>query len=215
MEDLRQVFARKYAENQLSENQQKQKNLLIMGEMGAGQKVINNSSIVQMNLFKNDYLWSTFDMLQRRTHLSTWKKHTAKSVYRQGKSIIFGYLEDYHYLGTIWLRIVKKDCHIVHFMVDPDYQKEGIGSKLLTKAIAYAKEQGCQTMTLEVKADNFKARNLYRKFGFMIDFVKPQYYNSWSPQKYLGAIQNSIQPIQFNSKTNYKNTDAFHCIKQL
>lgn len=216
MEDMRQIFSRKYAENQLSEHQQK--NFLTVDEAGVGNffdKVINNSSIVRMDIFKSDYAWLSFDLLQRRSQLTAWSKHTAKSVYKHGNSYIFGYIEDNKYLGTIWLRIVKNDCHIVHFVVDPEHQKEGIGTKLLQKAIQFARSKHCTQMTLEVKADNFKARNLYRKNGFVIDFVKPRYYNSWSPKKYLSAVQNSIQPIAYHDNNNYHNSDAFHCIKYL
>lgn len=175
-----------------------------------------NANITHLNLFKSDYNWMSFDLLQRRTQLTLWSKHTAKSIFKKDRSMIFGYLEDGKLLGTIWLRIDNQtDCHIVHFMVDPEHQKEGIGTKLLQKAIVFAQSKNCSQLSLEVRADNHKARRFYEKNGFIIDFVKPRYYNSYSPKKYIGAIQNCIQPIEYNKNANYYNDDGFHCVKKI
>lgn len=42
----------------------------------------------------------------------------------------------------------------------------GIGSGLMARLIAYAKEQGAEVIELEVRSDNSRAKTLYRKFGF-------------------------------------------------
>ena len=42
----------------------------------------------------------------------------------------------------------------------------GIGSELMARLIAYAKEQGAEVIELEVRSDNDRAKALYRKFGF-------------------------------------------------
>ena len=42
----------------------------------------------------------------------------------------------------------------------------GIGSELMTRLIAYAKEHGAEVIELEVRSDNDRAKALYRKFGF-------------------------------------------------
>ena len=42
----------------------------------------------------------------------------------------------------------------------------GIGSGLMTRMIAYAKENGAEVIELEVRSDNTRAKALYRKFGF-------------------------------------------------
>ena len=40
-----------------------------------------SANIIQFHLFKNDYNWMSFDLLQRRTQLTLWSKHTAKSIF--------------------------------------------------------------------------------------------------------------------------------------
>lgn len=56
--------------------------------------------------------------------------------------------------------------NIHDFIVSPDYRKQGIGWFLLNEIETYAVEKGCCRINLEVRYDNFKAQNLYRKVGF-------------------------------------------------
>ena len=47
-----------------------------------------------------------------------------------------------------------------------EYWGRGIGSRLMEELIAYAKENGITKINLRVRADNERAKALYRKFGF-------------------------------------------------
>ena len=47
-----------------------------------------------------------------------------------------------------------------------EYWGRGIGSRLMEEMIAYAKENGITKINLRVRADNERAKALYRKFGF-------------------------------------------------
>jgi len=46
------------------------------------------------------------------------------------------------------------------------YWGQGIGSGLMERLIAFAKEIGAEVVSLEVRSDNDRAIALYRKFGF-------------------------------------------------
>lgn len=43
---------------------------------------------------------------------------------------------------------------------------KGIGSGLMARMIEYAKKNGAEVISLEVRSDNERAKALYRKFGF-------------------------------------------------
>ena len=47
-----------------------------------------------------------------------------------------------------------------------EFWGQGIGSRLTEEHIAYAKENGITKINLRVRADNERAKALYRKFGF-------------------------------------------------
>lgn len=47
-----------------------------------------------------------------------------------------------------------------------DYWGRGIGSALMEKLIAFARQQGIRQLELQVRSDNARAIGLYEKFGF-------------------------------------------------
>ena len=51
----------------------------------------------------------------------------------------------------------------------------GVGTMLLKKLIAYAKENGIELLNLEVRTDNAPAIHLYEKFGFKRIGISPAY----------------------------------------
>ena len=57
-----------------------------------------------------------------------------------------------------------------------DRQGEGIGTVLLADLIATAAARGCRDVSLDVRADNARARLLYRRTGFTEAAVRPGYY---------------------------------------
>lgn len=60
----------------------------------------------------------------------------------------------------------KPLINIHDFTVSPNFRNQGIGLFLLNGISAYAKENGYCRLNLEVRQDNFKAQNLYKKAGF-------------------------------------------------
>ena len=61
------------------------------------------------------------------------------------------------YIGG-WL--VVDELHITNLAVDPDYRKQGIGTKLIKAIIDLIKEKGFKSVTLEVRESNQAAINL-------------------------------------------------------
>lgn len=61
--------------------------------------------------------------------------------------------------------------------VAPPHWGNGIGSTLLESLIQEAGRRGATEMFLEVRADNDRARRLYRRFGFLEMGVRRGYYN--------------------------------------
>ncbi len=60
----------------------------------------------------------------------------------------------------------KQIINIHDLSVHSDFQGRGIGQQLLAAVKQFAIEQGCGSMTLEVRVDNLPARRLYDSFGF-------------------------------------------------
>jgi GNAT superfamily N-acetyltransferase len=60
----------------------------------------------------------------------------------------------------------KQLINIHDFSVSPNYRKKGIGEAMMEKIIDHCREKGYCKITLEVRNDNMKAQNLYKKAGF-------------------------------------------------
>ncbi len=60
----------------------------------------------------------------------------------------------------------KPLINIHDFIVSPQFRNQGAGHFLLTRISAFAKQEGYCRITLEVRNDNIKAQNLYKKVGF-------------------------------------------------
>jgi L-amino acid N-acyltransferase len=52
--------------------------------------------------------------------------------------------------------------------VDPLYQKQGVGRRLLAEALEAARESGCRTMVASVAADNVAGLTLHGRLGFEV-----------------------------------------------
>jgi len=60
----------------------------------------------------------------------------------------------------------KPLINIHDFIVSPNFRNQGIGLFLLNEIANYAAEKGYCRINLEVRYDNYKAQNLYKKAGF-------------------------------------------------
>ncbi|RRF93929.1 MAG: ribosomal-protein-alanine N-acetyltransferase [Eubacteriaceae bacterium] len=75
---------------------------------------------------------------------------------------------------------VAGEAQLMKIAIDPDFQGNGLGRRLLKEIIARARLHDCQSMTLEVRTDNEPALKLYHSFGFEILGKRDHYYPNGS-----------------------------------
>lgn len=76
--------------------------------------------------------------------------------------------------GGLWT--ILDEGHITNIAVHPEFQGQGIASLILHNLEVSCKEKGILSLTLEVRASNYKAQGLYSKFGFVIQGLRKNYY---------------------------------------
>jgi ribosomal-protein-alanine N-acetyltransferase len=74
----------------------------------------------------------------------------------------------------VWLMV--DEAHITTFGVHPEWRRQGIGRRLMVRLLEMAEEMQASRMTLEVRAGNLAAQELYRRFGFDVAGRRPHYY---------------------------------------
>lgn len=77
------------------------------------------------------------------------------------------------YIGFWW---IVDEVHISTLAVHPRLRRQGIGSGLLKAALGQAALKGAEFATLEVRASNQAAIDLYRRFGFQVVGRRAKYY---------------------------------------
>ncbi|MGH9404631.1 MAG: ribosomal protein S18-alanine N-acetyltransferase [Terriglobia bacterium] len=78
--------------------------------------------------------------------------------------------------GFVALRRVLDHAEILNLAVHPARRRLGIAKALLAEACRRAFEDGAKTLSLEVRASNHPAIELYRSLGFSLRAVRKDYY---------------------------------------
>jgi [ribosomal protein S18]-alanine N-acetyltransferase len=74
------------------------------------------------------------------------------------------------------LMLVTEDGHITTLAVDPSWHRHRLGTRLLHALAVAAVDRGARNLTLEVRAGNHAAQELYRSFGFAPAGIRKGYY---------------------------------------
>ena len=80
-------------------------------------------------------------------------------------------------VGFVGVWIIAGEGDITNIAVTPKYRKHGIASNLLIKVFEVCKTFNCGDITLEVRASNIPAQNLYKKFNFKEEGMRKGYYS--------------------------------------
>ena len=87
-------------------------------------------------------------------------------------------VEDGQVLGYIGSQTVPPESDVMNVAVDPLHRRSGIAQLLVQELCARLKQQGNETLTLEVRAGNTPAIALYEKLGFSQIGLRPNYYRN-------------------------------------
>ena len=69
-----------------------------------------------------------------------------------------------------------EEAHVTNVAVDPEHQREKIGTRLLHDLVLAADEMGAEAVSLEVRVTNWGAQRLYARFGFRPVGIRKNYY---------------------------------------
>jgi len=128
----------------------------------AEEKDLQIISELERDLFSEEK-WSYFQILRE------FKNNFSKILVYKEKEEIIGYLI---------FREIEPEIEIFKIGVKKEYQRKGVGTKLIQKLIEIAKEKNISKIFLEVKASNLSAYNFYKKLGFKEMYRRKNYYGN-------------------------------------
>lgn len=80
--------------------------------------------------------------------------------------------------GYVGSQSVMGEADMMNLAVKPEFRRQGIGESLVLRLIEELKAQSVTCLTLEVRASNVSAIELYNKLGFHQVGRRPCYYRS-------------------------------------
>lgn len=85
--------------------------------------------------------------------------------------------------GGMWH--IVNEGHITNIAVHKDFRRKGIGNAIVKKLIEIAEEKEMIGLTLEVRKSNISALELYKKNGFKLEGIRPEYYEDNKEDAYI------------------------------
>jgi ribosomal-protein-alanine N-acetyltransferase len=79
-------------------------------------------------------------------------------------------------VGYAGLLFAADEAHITTIAVDPAWHRHQIGTRLLLHQATVARQRQARHLTLEVRVTNTAAQELYRRFGFVSEGIRKNYY---------------------------------------
>ena len=79
-------------------------------------------------------------------------------------------------IGYVGIWLIAGEGHITNVAVSPDYRRMHIGMALIDTMLTATEVAGIAAHTLEVRAGNEPAKNLYARFGFKEAGLRRGYY---------------------------------------
>lgn len=84
---------------------------------------------------------------------------------------------DKNIIGFISFDIIYERAELININIKKEYENNGYGSALLSFLFEYLKSKNIESITLEVRINNYNAIHLYEKFGFIKVGCRKKYYN--------------------------------------
>ena len=110
--------------------------------------------------------------------LSGWSwdpKRVARSIQGRDTIVVIAAVRD-HLTGFAIMNFGDEQAHLSLLAVTPSHQRCGIGKQIMAWLEESALVAGITTVNLELRANNFAARDFYRALGFTEAAYIPGYY---------------------------------------
>lgn len=169
-------------------------------------RLMREEDIAQVTEIDREAFPTQWPPVDFRHELDSWLAHyivvgedkpevtTAKKIEPPpiGKEYILGF-------AGFWM--MADEAHITSIAVRKIHRRQGIGELLLISMIDLATRLNARNLTLEVRASNLAAQNLYRKYGFVQVGVRRGYYTDNKEEAVLMSTEN-IASASFQSRLN-------------
>jgi len=107
-----------------------------------------------------------------------WSEKSVASELTNPLSLWLVAMEGEQTVGYVGSQTVMDETDMMNIAVDPDFRRQGIAEMLINALVEALDSRGSRCLTLEVRASNDPAKNLYEKLGFLQIGRRKNYYRN-------------------------------------
>ena len=126
----------------------------------------------------NDSHVSQVAQLEKLCFADPWSEKSIASELTNPLSYWLVAVEGDTVAGYIGSQSVMGESDMMNVAVAPEHRRRGVGEALVSALAEVLKEQGNESLALEVRASNMPAIALYEKLGFAQVGRRPSYYRN-------------------------------------
>lgn len=138
---------------------------------------------------KLDQLAFTLPWTERSFHFEVTSNPASRCWVAEQAGLIVGVI-------VAWLLV--DEVHIATIATHPNFRRQGIAQALLVHVLKSGAAEGALSSFLEVRASNFVAQAMYRKFGYEETGRRPRYYKDNGED----AILMTLEPLNIEHLTS-------------
>ncbi|MGH2441665.1 MAG: ribosomal protein S18-alanine N-acetyltransferase [Chloroflexota bacterium] len=105
-------------------------------------------------------------------------------------------------IGYAGMWMMVDEAHITTVAIRNEWRGRGLGELLLASLVEAAAEMSARRVTLEVRVSNETAQNLYRKYGFRQEGIRPRYYSDDNEDAYIMSTD-AVQDEAFRRRFDF------------
>jgi [ribosomal protein S18]-alanine N-acetyltransferase len=114
--------------------------------------------------------------LETASFPAPWRREFFESELRASGRLSLVATRRRQVIGYVFAMWIFDEMHINKIAVLPDERRQGVADALMDRCLAFAREHGVTTMSLEVRQTNSGAIGFYKHLGFESSYVRPRYY---------------------------------------
>ena len=116
--------------------------------------------------------------LEKACFTTPWSENSVRAELTNPLSLWLVAVDHGHVVGYVGSQSVMDEADMMNVAVSDAYRRQGIARKLVEALITALDARGVHSLTLEVRASNEPAKQLYRQIGFEQVGRRPNYYRN-------------------------------------
>lgn len=117
-------------------------------------------------------------LLERECFADPWSQQSIASELHNPLSLWLVAQEGQTLLGYVGSQTCQDETDMMNIAVSPASRRQGVARALIEALVSALRERGSKQLTLEVRASNGPARQLYESLGFLQVGLRKNYYRN-------------------------------------